>query len=155
VEGAINGMKKRQKPVLSVAVCLALSALFISVACAFRYRGIDIETSSFSTRDTQALATELRDKLGALDRSSFSGRTSNQTDITALDQYIDTVQAHGVSEHWKNATFKISVVGKTAAAGFDIQYRATTRSGRTVVGGGTIVTDRPAANALLRSVQRQ
>jgi hypothetical protein len=121
-------------------------------AMAFLYRGATVERTSFRVHDPNTVASEVRSKLAILDRATFRGRRATDSDTATLDNYIDTLQAQAHVEQWRDVAFTVYIGGKQAVARYSIEYTAKTASGSKVNGGGTIVVDRPAVTAFLRSL---
>jgi hypothetical protein len=146
-------MIKRNTTALArvTALVVAICAASLTVM-AFKYHGATVERRSFHVQNPNALSVELRDQLGKLDVTTFGGRQTAESDTTALDSYLDTLQLQARSEQWKDATIKISVAGKRSAAAYSIEYSAVTTTGQKVNGGGTLVIDKPALYAYIQSL---
>ena len=135
-----------------VRLCIVGSLVLAGTAAgAFSFKGINIDRTSFHTQDMQTLKLKIRAKIAEISKASFHGCTSPNDDESALNTYLETIGDQAVSEHWSTVTIKVTVAGKKSTAGVNIEYLAKTQDGKIVVGGGTMVTDRPAVNSFLRS----
>jgi hypothetical protein len=134
----------KHKQIILVAV---LSILTLAVASGFRYRGVNIETTSFSTRDIANISTLLSSRVNKIDCEKFA--SCSREESTSVDSFIDTVQRQAINEKWESVTFKISMAGKKKSAGVSVQYKAKTQSGAKIEGGGTVATDLPAVVAFI------